>query len=298
MTPMEYATRYLNIQVPAVKDDQVAGWQSVRLDRYVLITSRDEAGKVYWDSNHAGNQAAHDALLGKLMGHFAKKGATLTVHVKEADGTRSHVEFDAWREVWYYARKALFGKGCPEDAAVTLQLAARFGLAPGGDLQAYCDKYLGLDCNGFVGNYLVHGLRGKDWDTGEPPWTANLADTTIDVIVRKNGTAVTTVDDLLPTGTYLLALVGASGRVIPQVENGTFGHILITQPGQKWESDYLDDKKGSKVWTMYSVESTGGVGLVTAACQLVGVTADGIFTVKRRSHPLMAPLRFRAFRVL
>jgi hypothetical protein len=296
MSPLEYAARYLNLQVPVVQDEKVAQWQSVTLHRYVLITGRD-GGNVIWDRNHPHNQAAHDALLSKLTAHFAKKGATLTVHVKETDGTRAHSDFDGWRNLWYYAKKAFFGKGSPQEAAITLQLAARFNLDKGGDLQAYCDTYLGLDCNGFVGNYLVHGHRGKDWEFAEPPGTDYLANKTIDAIVKANGAPVTTVEDLRPAGSYLLGLVGRSGRVIPQFEGSSFGHILITQPGLKWESVYLDDKKGNKVWTMFAVESTGGVGLVYAACQFVSVTADGIFTVKRLSHPHAAPLRFRAFRV-
>jgi hypothetical protein len=48
------------------------------------------------------------------------------------------------------------GKGSPEAIAQTLRLANVCGLVEGtrDALQRYCDKYIGLDCNGFVGNYL------------------------------------------------------------------------------------------------------------------------------------------------
>lgn len=52
--------------------------------------------------------------------------------------------------------RVFFGKGMPECCKLALQLAAAFGLVEPtfAALQNYCDKYVGLDCNGFVGNYL------------------------------------------------------------------------------------------------------------------------------------------------
>jgi hypothetical protein len=298
--PMAYAARYLSLPVPVVVDDKVTRWDLVRLDRYLLITGLDKDGGMVWDKNHPNNKAALNAMLGQLRAHFAKKGATLTVHVTERDGARAHSEFDAWFPLWYFARKAFFGKGSPEAASITLQLAARFNLLEGLGLQGYCDKYLGLDCNGFVGNYLVHGRRGGDWELAEPPNAKDnyLANTQIDYIIKQNATAVTKIEDLKPSSSYLLGLVGPSGRVIPQIEGGMFGHILVTHPGLGWNAAYPDDKKVGKAWTLYGVESTGGgVGLVSAKCQFVSVTHDGIFTVKRHSHPLAPPSRFRVFRL-
>src|SRR5262249_23620245 len=59
------------------------------------------------------------------------------------------------------ARSAFMGKGSPEACRIVLQLARRWGLAP--NLQAYADSYLGLDCNGFVGNYLWHVVQKNPW---------------------------------------------------------------------------------------------------------------------------------------
>jgi hypothetical protein len=297
---MHYASRYLSLPVPVVADEKVTGWDLVRLDRYVLVTGLDKDGGMVWDKFHPDNKTALNAMLSQLRAHFAKTGATLTVHVTERDGTRAHTEFDAWFPLWYYARKAFYGKCSPEEAAITLQLAARFNLLKGLGLQGYCDKYLGLDCNGFVGNYLVHGRKGLDWELAEPPNAKDdyLANRTIDAIIKQTATAVTKIEDLKPTGSYLLGLVGPSGRVIPQTEGDMFGHIVVTQPGLGWKADYPDDKKVGKAWTLYGVESTGGgVGLISAKCQFVNVTPDGIFSVKRHSHPHAPPSRFRAFRL-
>ena len=299
MLPASYALRYYELTVPIVVDDKVTRWQQVNLNHYVLVVKIDkDTGMVTWDDNHADNQAAYDAMLGKLKHHFAKKAATLTVHVKPVDGGIEHSEFDTWHEVWYYARKAFFGKGSPEEAQITLQLAARFGLLNGGDLQTYCNDYLGLDCNGFVGNYLVHGLREQDWQLAEPMGTDCLASKTVGEILRNNGAPVMDVDDLVPANTYLMGRVGASGRVIERVEGNAFAHIIITQPGIMSEWAYTDGDKVRQVPTMCAVESTGGAGLVAKPCKIVSVTPDGIFSIKRLSHPFDEPLGFRAYRVL
>jgi hypothetical protein len=52
--------------------------------------------------------------------------------------------------------RTFVGKGSPDDIARTLTLAVRYGLVAGDttSLQKYCDDYVGLDCSGFVTNYL------------------------------------------------------------------------------------------------------------------------------------------------
>jgi hypothetical protein len=299
MSPSDYKDAYHRLQVPVIVDDKVEHWSEVRLDQYVLITKVDkDAGTVTWDDNHPDNQSAHDGLLSKLMAHFAKKGATLTVHVKPVLGGIEHSEFDTWKELWYYARKPFFGKGTPEEAQINLQLAARFGLLKGGTLQAYCDKYLGLDCNGFVGNYLVHGLREGDWQSAEPMGTNYLANNTIRPIIKGSGTAITKMEDLVPVNSYILGMVGQSGQVIDQYEGGSFGHIVITQPPMVWETTYREGTKARQVPTIMAVESTGGVGLCEHGAQFLGVDNTGVFTVRRFSHMHSPPLRFRVYRVL
>jgi hypothetical protein len=294
MTPSEYRQCYQPLQVPVVVDEKVQRWKEVYLEKYVLVVN---SNPMTWDANHPNNQTASDALLGKLWEHFKQKGATLTVHVKPVSGGVEHSELDTWQETWYYARKAFFGKGCPEEVQITLQLAERFGLLKGGTLQEYCDQYLGLDCNGFVGNYLSHGLRNEDWQSTFPKKENYLANTTIGVMIRANGTPINDFDDLQPASTYLLGLVGPSGKIIEQIEGNSFGHIVITQPPMQWETSYKEGTKVRQVETMFAVESTGGVGLCEHGAQFVSVTKDGIFTVKRFSHPTAPPLRFRVYRV-
>jgi hypothetical protein len=290
MSPKEYADRYLDLQVPVVRDEKVSRWQSIRLDQYVLVVKIDPTT---WDADHPDNSAAQDAMLGKLMDHFAKKGATLTVHFKTGN-TIIEPTFSKWSDLWYYARKAFSGKGSPEEAAITLHLADRFNLLKGADLQTYCDTYLGLDCNGFVGNYVVHGFRNGGWDA-EPPGTDYIANRQIDAIVGA-GVPVGKVDDLVPASMYMVALVGSNGRVVPG-GGMPAGHIFITNPGIGTDTEYIgNNKRATIAWAMLASESTAGVGLVTKPCQFVS-ESNGIFSVKRQSHPEMPPDRFRAFRL-
>jgi hypothetical protein len=291
MSPKEYAARYLDLQVPVIQDDKVVRWQSIRLDQYVLVVTIEPAT---WDANRPNNEAARDAMLSKLREYFAKNGATLTVHFKTGNATIAPT-FNNWGDLWYYARKAFVGKGSPEEAAITLQLADKFNLLKGADLQTYCDTFLGLDCNGFVGNYLVHGFRKGEWDA-EPPGTDYLANKQINAIVSA-GAPVNTVDSLVPASMYMVALVGSDGRVVPG-GGMPAGHLFITNTGIGTDTEYVatPNKKATIAWAMLASESTAGVGLITSPCQFVSED-HGILSVKQQSHPEMPPDRFRAFRV-
>ena len=66
-------------------------------------------------------------------------------------------------DAWFQANKerirtAAMGKGGPQDYELALEWAVRsnqIATVTQGSLQIYCDEYLGIDCSGFVTNYLV-----------------------------------------------------------------------------------------------------------------------------------------------
>lgn len=66
-------------------------------------------------------------------------------------------------DAWFQANKerirtAAMGKGAPQDYRLALEWAIRSGKVPNptqATLQTYCDEHLGIDCSGFVTNYLV-----------------------------------------------------------------------------------------------------------------------------------------------
>jgi hypothetical protein len=61
------------------------------------------------------------------------------------------------------------GKGSPDEIAAVLHLVSRYKLydlkmfaaSPAAGVRDYCDKYIGLDCNGFVGNYARAICKAK-----------------------------------------------------------------------------------------------------------------------------------------
>lgn len=66
-------------------------------------------------------------------------------------------------KIWPDLMRPYVGKGSPDEIRLALRLAVGFGLVKGtkAAIQDYCDKYIGLDCSGFAGNYLGNGLTGK-----------------------------------------------------------------------------------------------------------------------------------------
>lgn len=154
------------------------------------------------------------------------------------------------------ARFVFVGKGSPEACQAVLQLANYWGLAP--DVQAYADSALGLDCNGFVGNYLWHVKN-------EYPWTnlgAGDHDLGPDSPIRTgyhDHYQVHLLDrweSLDTTKMYIMMEVGKDGVVINGGGSaGGPGHIVITEPNQRDERPGKDPKKS---FAVKSVEATGG----------------------------------------
>lgn len=128
-TPVEFMNRYRNIRVDAVIDDPVGrvcrmGTHTVQLRKYFMMD---------W-----------------------------------TDGTEERTDFNtvtrgSARDTWFQANKerimtAAMGKGAPEDYKLALEWAVRSGKIPNvtqATIQTYFDDHLGIDCSGFVTNYLV-----------------------------------------------------------------------------------------------------------------------------------------------
>ena len=111
-------------------------------------------------------------------------------------------------------RYPFVGKGSPEAAQVALQLASFYGLTK--DFQTYCDTNLGLDCNGFVGNYLRRVVNREDWDEAENK-NGIGPNALIDSIMRLlPGTFVTKIEDIKATNTYVIALAHENGKIVTE----------------------------------------------------------------------------------
>jgi hypothetical protein len=157
--------------------------------------------------------------------------------------------------------RTFVGKGSPADIAGTLALAVRFGLVGGttAALQKYVDDYVGLDCSGFVTNFL------------------NLAyDAGIDVM-NKSATSyrepaanrVGAIDDIEPH--FIMAWA-------------TTNHVAVIE---SLDADWLrlvagKTTDGSLVGLPLTVvESNGSRGLNHATYTVQSVDANKVFKVKR-----------------
>ncbi|NND61371.1 MAG: CHAP domain-containing protein [Gammaproteobacteria bacterium] len=147
LMPIDYLQRYRNIKVKAGKEDEET--QSSRLVVYQV-----KIGKYFmmdWDADS----------------EERKDFNTVT------RGSR--------RNEWYRENKpkilnAAMGKGAPEDYELALEWAVRAGRishASKGTIQAFADDHLGIDCSGFVTNYLI--AAGKMMHTDRTVRNTNAA---------------------------------------------------------------------------------------------------------------------------
>jgi len=175
------------------------------------------------------------------------RDSSFTVNDITQTGPR-RVDDAVLRNIRLIARYVFAGKGSPEHCQIVLQLADHWKLAPQG-LQPYADAALGLDCNGFVGNYLWHVKRQRPWtdqglDVNEGP------DSVISqYFVGKK--AISGWEEMQPGRSYIFGKVGDNGAIIEGGGSAAHaGHIAITEPGRFRKADW------SKPPAVFVLEST------------------------------------------
>lgn len=279
MTPYQFAELYWYLPVPIVsQNNEVLRWEyPIKVNQYRLserISKKNEPEKY---------DARTTAFLAEFGGKFtpfnqsAKDDATeeIKVFVKKADQTietRTYKPAEKWK-LYEIATRAIWGKGSPEDAQVTLQLAVRFGLIAADRIQQYCDAgKVGLDCNGFVGRYMQTVLGKK-----------TTANSPIDHLLLQ-GRPITKFEEINDISIYVFGLVDAAGKVIPQYSGNQVGHVMITNPfhsNKDLQTEYIDQYSDKKFYRRLNVvESTGGNGLVNSDYMLLE-NNNGVFTVFR-----------------
>lgn len=281
MTPWEYALRYLPVQVPGSTQPY-----PIDISRYHLGTPT----------------AAKDQILGVMTDHFAsnkRKNADyrLTLRVNDVP-----VEFMS-RDELIPSLNAFWGKGSPEDCQIVLQLALVLGDIKPSQLQSWADANLGLDCNGFVGNYLFHEVQQNGWQQGAAKNDVGPS-TTIDEYFKR--WVEDPIDDLsrvMPGRMHLIVRVDDDGRVIPRYSGGKVGHIAITQPGESMNQFFVTDMETARLgmnnkFALRTVESGGPVKGVQKNWMVFVQPSKikGVFEVRRdHIHMLdkvrIAPLR-------
>jgi len=275
MTPVRYAEKYLHLEVPF--DD---GPVYVGITKYLL---RDPT-------------AEQQGMWGAFKDYLRKNGRIRVLVNGEV------VEITSAESVLHRVVNPFYGKGSPEDCQIVLQLAVLLRRVTSKyELQAYADANLGLDCNGFVGNYLFRIVGGNGWRV-DPPDGGVGPSTTIDLIMaRAGGFVIHTVDQMVPSRMHVLAEVDDHDRIKPGGPTAETGHIAITEPGRYMPSFMTMDlsvaNKGALgAPAFWGTESAGHIGLIQswyAVTQLVrkDKPVDAVFRVYRGSR--RAFLNFR-----
>ena len=143
----------------------------------------------------------------------------------------------------FHVLRPFFGKGSPEQNQIVLQLVVILGIKRPAELQAYANENLGIDCNGFVGNYLLH-VRGQQ------PWTVldgtggSVGPNSLITQIFAQGNTVTNGADMLAARSYILVEVDAHGHVMPGGPKNPPGHIAITEPGRFQPHAFVTDSFG------------------------------------------------------
>jgi len=231
VTPTQYKARYENLVVPLGN----GGSTPVSVNRYRLRTMNynEAAARAFLDRlDRGGVDMELRVDSGPEIFRIAHRRPDGGIRVDEMTRTGpARVEPQVLAQVRLIARYVFAGKGAPEHCQIVLQLVDHWKLAPAG-LQSYADNAMGLDCNGFVGNYLWHVRRGRPWtDQG---LNANEGpDSTIpQYFVGKN--FISRWEDMKPGRFYIFGKVNDAGAII---EGGgasavNAGHIAITQPSR------------------------------------------------------------------
>lgn len=159
--------------------------------------------------------------------------------------------------------KAFYGKGSPDDYAVTLGHALRYRRATPAGLQDYCDHQarLGLDCSGFVNQYFM--LLG--------------------LVPRPQGISITTYE--------------SQGTVRTNPDEIQNHDVLIWQGGRYRHIAVIDHiVSGSEPLQFVVVESSGSMGLAANTYTIVASDRGNIFRVDR-GIGAQTPSRVKIFAV-
>jgi hypothetical protein len=223
-TPVEFMTQYRNVRVPVVIDDPVAGecrmgTHTVQLRKYFMMD---------WT---AGTEEMRD--YGAVTGGGSK------------------------RDTWFQTNKerirtAAMGKGAPQDYELALEWAVRSGKIPTvtqASLQTYFDEHLGIDCSGFVTNYLCA--------CGKKAYSSNTVRNTSAASYFNAASAVNDASQVRQ-GDLLVWMDGSSVKRNP-------GHVAVVQ-------SYVPQSMAGG--NMGVVEATGASG---ATPKLL----DSMYTVER-----------------
>lgn len=159
MSPSDYLRRYRNLQITLLDGITI---YNVDVHEYRNATTYYAGGEAEGDHHIFDGMAAKNQLLSKIRGRGTKVSAGHYQLRYSQDGQilkKNDTTTEVYGTLIVQSVKILQpfqGKGSPEEIEMVLKLAVGCGLlTPTRDaLQRYCDVNIGLDCNGFVGNWV------------------------------------------------------------------------------------------------------------------------------------------------
>jgi hypothetical protein len=235
---MEFANKYYNLYVflyPQEVDGQgKAGdvpppmGKVLRADNYRLGTSSWQ--HTFWSQD--------------IQSHFKRP---VEVTVMPLSGMLEFLELNPEQALRHF-NPPFSGKGSPEQVQIAIQLVYRFRKVTTPLEQFVSLDFVGLDCNGFVGNYYRRVVMGQDWkglDVNVDPGPTTLMD---DLLAL--GTEVVDPKDLREEGTYVMVWCDDQGNIYnpKKGEPSSSGHVMLTEP------DTLFGPPGNQ--TIHVVEAT------------------------------------------
>jgi len=109
----------------------------------------------------------------------------------------------------------IVGKGSPEQAQIAIQLTYRFHKTHSTPDQFVTQDFIGLDCNGCVGNYIQRAVRGLGWqqanNDADPGPTTLIGDL---LEAQGKGNHITDIKNLNSGDTYILGHCAEDGAVL------------------------------------------------------------------------------------
>ena len=233
ITPSEFATKYLELDVFLYPQELSAaaleqpgytppqGWNRVCVDNYRLGASAWR--EKFWNEN--------------IKSHF--RGDPFEIRVKTLEEEYETMPVMPESEAWGHYRFPFVGKGSPEQVQIAIQFVYRFRrvVTPVEQFVAAPHGFVGLDCNGFVGNYIQRVVRNLKWreakitDPHGPDSNMTALYTIPDLT-----TEITNVSELRREDTYILVMCSEVGMIINAAKatathDTVYGHIMLTDPG-------------------------------------------------------------------
>ena len=270
-TPKEYEAQYKSLKVE-FEDGPV----TVSIQAYL-----EGKGTMPWDAQADKVIDASREAFQEEKKKDPKFALTLSVSGKSVSIDKENVLV----KMLHYAFE---GKGSPEDCQVAAQMVVRHSKETKASLPAYCTAHMGLDCTGFVGNYLWYILGGKSWPD-QMPGGNDGPNALIGKIVLKGTTPVTDLSLIRQSDLVILGLLDASNNLVDKDgDGGRHAHIVISQPGMTpiLPFPFFGLTSDEDTFATECVESTGEIGLTDSYYSLTPVMdKKGTKQLAVPSHP-------------